>query len=87
MTPQALQAALASDKFSEADKCAIRWQYGLYGGFFEKLFRAIAHADTFNQEKLALGFPDEVAGYRSWSEGDLFQRLEDFDNEYRAQQV
>ncbi len=75
MNPKTLTAALNSDRFSEADKCAIKWQYGLYGGFYSKLFAAIAHADHWNLQKLSQGFPDEVQGYENWTDGDLVSRL------------
>lgn len=78
MTIQQLQAALASDEFSEADKCAIKWQYDRYGDFYKKLFAAIGHADHRNTLRLALGFPDEVQGYLNWTQGDLYERLKRF---------
>lgn len=70
-----LNKALASEEFSEADKQAIRWQYGLFGSFYGSLFDAIKHADRQNLVKLAKGFPTEVEGFLNWSEGDLNERL------------
>ena len=78
MTRPELTSVLESDEFTEADKCAIRWQYDLYGGFFKALYDAIARADYFNTEKLRLGFPDEVQGYLNWTQGDLYERIERF---------
>lgn len=47
---------------------------GKSGSFYDKLFKAIAKADKMNREKLRIGFPEEVAAYVGWSEGDLADR-------------
>lgn len=73
-----LTSALASDEFSEADKQALRWQYGLFGSFYTSLYDAIKHADRSNLVKLAKGFPVEVEGYLNWTEGDLNERFTSF---------
>lgn len=38
-------------------------QFRQSGGFFSALFDAIAHADGDNLDRLAKGFPSEVAAY------------------------
>lgn len=43
------------------------FQYGRSGDFMQALFTAIMKADTNNQDKLALGFPEEVEAYRCWT--------------------
>lgn len=66
---------LASPDWSPAEKAVVKWQLRLYGHFYTALWQAIARADEKNLEKLALGFPDEVAGYKLWAWGDLGRRL------------
>ena len=44
------------------------WQYGLCGDFRKGLWQAIIRADDHNLNLLALGFPDEVNGYRKYAE-------------------
>ena len=68
---------LASDEWTEAEKWVMKWQFRLLGDFRNALFHAIACADDRNIELLALGFPDEVAGYKAWTCGDLAKRLRD----------
>lgn len=43
------------------------FQFDQGGGFFKKLFLAMASADDTNIEKLRLGFPEEVAAFIAWS--------------------
>jgi len=68
---------LASDEWTVAEKWIIKWQFGLLGDFRRELFNAIAQADDKNIELLALGFPDEVAGYKAWTRGNLGSKLRD----------
>ena len=66
---------LTSDEWTEAEKFVVKWQFRLLGDFHTALIRAITLADDRNLEQLALGFPDEVAGYRAWAYGGLGRRL------------
>ena len=43
------------------------WQYHLMGDFRRAVMEAITRADDGNLLKLALGFPDMVYGYTSYS--------------------
>lgn len=76
ITHEFLQAMLQSDNWSKAEKCAVKWQYDFYGGFFKSLFECIARADSDNLARLAKGFPDEVQGFLLWTQGDLAETLE-----------
>ena len=56
--------------FQELDwgaRALVEWQYGLAGDFQKHLFETISLADSHNLNKLALGFPDEVGAYRSYT--------------------
>ena len=66
---------LTSDEWTEAEKFVVKWQFRLLGDFRTALIQAIMLADDRNLEQLALGFPDEVAGYRAWAYGGLGRRL------------
>ena len=68
---------LSSSEWTTAEKCVIKWQFRLLGHFRRALFQAIAMADDDNLELLSRGFPDEVAGYKAWTRGDLATRLRD----------
>ena len=46
------------------------WQYNLHGDFYRGLWSAIIKADSQNLAKLALGFPDQVAGYKAFAHED-----------------
>lgn len=65
-------------------RAVIKWQYGLFGGFYSALFGAITRADEQNLHNLSLGFPDEVGGYLEWARGDLSERLQAANDEYMA---
>lgn len=64
-----------SPELTVGEKLYIKdWQYHLGGSFSTALWQAIGKADESNLLKLALGFPDEVQGFLSWTRGDLYQR-------------
>lgn len=42
-------------------------QYGRSGDFMHALFTAIRKADSLNQSRLALGFPEDVEAYQCWT--------------------
>ena len=42
------------------------WQYRYLGHFRKALFDAICAADEKNLDRLSLGFPDEVNGYKKY---------------------
>ena len=46
----------------------VKWQYGYLGHFYSALFKAICAADEENLGKLSLGFPDEISGYRKYTQ-------------------
>ena len=62
-------------KYSEAERSVIEYLFGKTGDFRRCLYDAIFRADIANLGKLALGFPEEVEGWRLWSRGDLAERL------------
>jgi len=68
---------LSSSNWTNAEKLVIKWQFRLLGDFCQALFQAIALADDDNLELLSRVFPDEVAGYKAWTCGDLATRLRD----------
>ena len=45
----------------------LAFQYDKSGDFFRGLFQAITFADSSNMKKLALGFPEEVEAYKTWT--------------------
>jgi len=61
---------------SQAEKLIVEWQYGMLGDFRTALFDAITRADESNLDRLALGFHDEVAGYRAWAHGTPYKMAE-----------
>ena len=45
---------------NKGEDLLLQWQFGQASGFVRKLFELIGHADTYNQNLLAKGFPEEV---------------------------
>ena len=43
------------------------YQYRQSGSFFQALFDAIKQADKYNLPRIALGFPEEVEAYVTWT--------------------
>ena len=68
---------LANPYWTEGEKFIVEWQFRLLGDFKTALIDAIKLADEGNLDRLELGFPDEVQGFRAWAYGDLGQRLRD----------
>lgn len=66
---------LQSDLWTPAEKWVVKWQFALLGDFQSALADCIICADEANLDKLALGFHDQVAGFRAWHSGDLACRL------------
>ena len=54
-------------KFTAEEQAVICWQFKYDGGFFTALWEAISMADEQNLDRLAEGFPTEVAGYRKYT--------------------
>ena len=55
-----------SEELTPEEDWIVQWQYGYLDGFHEALFRAICQADEENLDRLSLGFPDEVSGYKKY---------------------
>ena len=55
-----------SEKLTPEEDWIVQWQYEYLDGFHEALFRAICQADEENLDRLSLGFPDEVNGYKKY---------------------
>lgn len=55
------------DDLNVGERELIEWQYGILGGFKTHLWAAISCADTFNQERLAIAFPEQVEAYRRFA--------------------
>jgi len=70
-----VEQVLNSNLWTPGEKAIVKWQFRLLGGFLDALFLAIARANEENLAKLELTFPEEVAGFRAWSHGDLARRL------------
>lgn len=70
--------------FDRADRAAIAWQYhrSTMGSFKGTLWDLIVAADNSNLDRIGLGFPTEVQGYKNWTRGDLAQRLRAAAEEY-----
>jgi hypothetical protein len=45
----------------------LEWQFRVTGGFYSHLFEAISRADEENLAKFALGFPQEVEAYKTFT--------------------
>ena len=58
---------LISEELTPEEDWIAKWQYGYLGHFHSALFKAICVADEGNLDKLSLGFPDEVSGYRKYT--------------------
>ena len=46
----------------------LEFQFRKSGSFYERLFSAITAADRGNLVKLALGFPEEVEAYKTFTQ-------------------
>jgi hypothetical protein len=53
----------------------LEFQYRWSGDFYSSLFEAISRADEINLERLAQGFPEEVAAYKCWTRVGLNEFL------------
>ena len=71
MTP----AEFLCERHPASERAVVQWQARLHGQFYTALWEALASADDKNLARLEKGFPDEVAGLRSWRFGDLAERL------------
>ena len=58
---------LISEELTPEEDWIVKWQYGYSGHFHKALFDAICAADEGNLDRLSLGFPDEVEGYRKYT--------------------
>jgi len=58
------------ESLSPDEKFIVEWQSGMLGHFRTALIEAIGRADEGNLEKLARGFPHEVAGYLKFTRED-----------------
>ncbi len=79
MTGRQIGKIMRSLKFTRAEKQLLECQYPEQchpGNFTAKLFDAIYAADEYNRDALARGFPLEVAAVRSWTQGNLRERME-----------
>ena len=78
-TRDKINEILNSDQWTEGEQFIVKWQFNhnlrLLGHFKCALIEAIALADEKNLDRLALGFPTEVSGFRAWAFGDLARRL------------
>lgn len=74
-THEDIRGVLESPAFDESDKWVVMWQFRYLGDFETALVAAIARADEGNLDRLALGFPMQVDGYRRWAYGNLAERL------------
>lgn len=56
------------NELTDVERALVEWQYRLCGDFHAALWKAIAHADGDNLERLRLGFPVEVEGFIRFSQ-------------------
>lgn len=63
---------------NKSEQFVYDWQYGKLGESFRgQLAYLISRADTGNQEKISLGFPEEVAGIQMFqTEAGWWQRVQ-----------
>ncbi len=79
MTGRQIGKIMRSHKFTRAEKQLLECQYPEQchpGNFTAKLFEAIHAADEHNRDLLAMGFELQVAAVRSWTLGNLRERME-----------
>lgn len=55
-----------SQSYNAYDKY-LEWQFHITEGFYSHLFEAISRADEENLAKFALGFPQEVEAYKTFT--------------------
>lgn len=78
-----VNAIRESDRFTKGEKLYAEFQYGngSLGHFHTSLFQTIGRADDANLAHLTQAFPEEVTAYRNWTEGFLYNRVQDFREE------
>lgn len=69
---QSVGEFLLRDDVTLSEKLVIKWQFRLCGHFYTALWDAIKRADDENLDRLALGFPAHVAGFRAWAHGQPY---------------
>lgn len=74
-TIEVISKFLSSPIWTPEEKAVIKWQFRLCGSFKTALWQAICRADEDNLERLGLGFPVEVTGFRMWAYETLSIRL------------
>lgn len=74
-TNQLRKALRRPEEFTQGELLWFRHLLGECGGFFTALFHAMSHADGVNLARLQVVFPEEVAAFRAWTQGDLAQRV------------
>ena len=57
-------------KLTPEEAAIVEWKYHYAGDFQQSLFNCIVHADTNNLQLLSLGFPVEVAGFKSYASAE-----------------
>ncbi len=51
---------MSIEKLTKGERFVFEWQHRMAGGFAGMLALTIGKADSFNREKLRLGYPEEV---------------------------
>ena len=74
-TIEEIQSILNSARWTDDEKWVVEWQFRLLGSFGRALAHTLVAADETNLERLSMGFPMEVLGFRKWAYGDLGNRL------------
>jgi len=66
------------EELTQAEKEIYYWQYGRSGSFTTRLIETILNADTLNQAKLSLGFPELVeAAQRFQNESGYWKSIQE----------
>lgn len=75
MRKNGLHKIASSDALTQGEKKYILdYLFHMGGSFTQALFAAIACADRGNLGLLRMVFPNEVAAFLAWTEGDLHER-------------
>lgn len=76
VTYRELPILLRSREFTEGEKSYLEYYFGFTWGFTRNLFETIRSANPEERDKLALGYPEEVNAYVSWTTGSLKSRCD-----------
>ncbi len=77
-TREQIRSVLIDEQFTPGEKFIVRMQFAQAiqpSNFESKLWEVICAADQDNLDRLECAFPAEVRAFRSWTQGDLGNRV------------